>query len=89
MTLRTISPSEPELLIYGADPVRWANRWGLVPFSTPCLACGRLKHTSIPFVRHQMRGLMAPPCECGDPARTYCIVRDYRFGDLFGGNWRI
>lgn len=30
--------------------------------------------TSVPFVQGAMRGLMAPPCVCGNAGRMYCVL---------------
>jgi hypothetical protein len=75
-----------DLTVLGVDPVRWAERWGIEPFSHPCNTCGAVRTASIPFVRGTLRGLYSPPCACGDRSWTpYCMVRDYRVGDLFDG----
>ena len=62
------------LVRYGGDPVRWARRHGIEPFSTACEACGSSKTTTIPIARGTQRGLLAPRCGCGDPSDTYCVV---------------
>lgn len=40
---------------------------------------------SRPFAQGQLRGLMAPPCECGNEMTPYGIVRDSKYGDLLTG----
>jgi hypothetical protein len=62
-------------VVHGADPKRWCARYGLEPFTIPCNArCGRDVTTSIPFVRGELRGLIAPVCECGCIDTPYCAV---------------
>jgi hypothetical protein len=73
------------LLVLGADPVKWAARFGIRSFSHPCGRCGCVLTTSIPFAYGQFRGLVAPHCECGNDRPPYGIVRDPRYGDLFSG----
>lgn len=62
------------LALLGGDPVRWARRHGIEPFTTPCDGCDSPKATTIPIARGTQRGLMAPRCGCGDPSDTYCLV---------------
>jgi hypothetical protein len=70
-----IISSDKLVQVYGADPDRWAKRHGLEPFSCKCHDCDRTKVTTIPVAAPDgIRGLMAPPCPCGSPAKTYCIV---------------
>lgn len=70
------------LRVLGADPERWAARWGLLPFRSPCLGCGRIMETTVPFAWRDYRGLIAPSCVCGEPNPPYCVVRDPKVGDL-------
>lgn len=70
------------LSVLGADPEKWAAKFGLEPFSAPCSECGSILTTTIPCARGQLRGLRAPTCECGNKRTPYCLVRDSRFGDL-------
>lgn len=53
------------LRVYGADPVSWAERYGLEPFTRPCVDCGAEMTTSVAFASGPARGLIAPPCPCG------------------------
>lgn len=39
--------------------------------------------TTIPFVQGTLRGLQAPPCECGNERTPFGLVRDPAYGDLF------
>lgn len=76
---------ESFLRIHGIDSVAWAARFGIEPFSMQCERCGAEMVTSIPIAQGQLRGLIAPECECGNSDTPYCIVRDWRYGDLFTG----
>ena len=76
------------LVIHGADPQRWARRWDLEQYTRPCSRCGAMLTTSIPFASGTLRGLKAPPCECGNERTPYCVVRDPKHGDLFDGELR-
>lgn len=77
--------SERFLIVYGIDPIKWADRFGLLPFTAPCDKCGASLTTSLPFFYSSLRGLRAPQCSCGNKRTPYCVVRDKRFGDLFSG----
>lgn len=70
-------------LIYGVTAEAWSARYGVEAFSHPCFECGRILTTSIPFAQGQLRGLQAPPCECGNEKTPYGLVRDPAYGDLF------
>ena len=72
----------PKLLAYGISTETWTKRFGVLPFSYPCIDCGEVLHTSIPFVQGDLRGLQAPPCICGNTQTPFAIVRDPRIGDL-------
>lgn len=63
------------LLVLGADPERWARRYGIAPFTHPCAGCGASCTTSIPFAAGDHRGLIAPVCACGHPTPPYALVR--------------
>lgn len=76
------------LIIHGANPHSWADRFSLLPFSAPCDGCSRELTTTLPFVQGTLRGLIAPTCACGNEAPPFCVVRDERFGDLFTGQVR-
>lgn len=71
------------LLVRGQTPERWAERYGIEPFTHPCDVCGAALTTSIPFAANTLRGLLAPPCACGNLNTPYCVVRDPKVGDLF------
>jgi hypothetical protein len=71
--------------VYGVTAEAWADRYGIEVFSHPCIECGRVLTTSIPFAQGQLRGLQAPPCECGHTQTPYGLVRDSKYGDLFSG----
>jgi hypothetical protein len=75
---------EPFLTIHGMDPKKWADRYGIVPFSAPCPDCGEIVTTTIPIAVQTLRGLMSR-CICGHEGAPYCLVRDYKYGDLFDG----
>lgn len=63
------------LLVPGADPVAWAKRHGLEPpTDLACFACGAPQTLSVPFAWRNLRGLVAPACECGHPTPPYCVV---------------
>lgn len=59
----------------GTDPVRWAARYGIRSYTGPCHACGAMLTTSLPFAHGSLRGLVAPPCACGNTSTPYCVVR--------------
>lgn len=63
------------LRVLGADPVRWAKRYGIASFTHPCAGCGTPSTTSIPFAAGDHRGLIAPACACGHPTQPYALVR--------------
>lgn len=75
----------PRLLIHGADPVKWAQRWGIdIPEPVMC-DCGRLKRCDVPYAQGDWRGIQASPCVCGDGSvAPYCVV--HRDGIPFE-NW--
>lgn len=63
------------LACHGVNPERWADRWGIEPFTAACQDCGATTITSVPFACGELRGLMAPPCEaCGNEVTPYCVV---------------
>lgn len=68
-----------QLYVYGADPKRWAARFGIEPVIAPCQGCGKLIETTLPFVIGPFRGLAAD-CSCGSHV-PYCLVK--AVGDLF------
>ena len=74
-----------KLIVLGVTAEAWADRYGIVPFTHPCTRCKKPRTTSIPFAQGQLRGLVAPKCDCGHPHPPYCIVRDPKYGDLFTG----
>ena len=65
---------EKFLLVLGSDPKRWAERFGIEPFSHPCIDCGEMLSTSLPFACDSLRGLIAPRCSCGNDRPPYCVV---------------
>lgn len=73
---------EKFLIVHGIDSTRWARRFDIQPFTRACGECGALLTTSVPFVHGTLRGLLAPTCACGNTKTPYCVVRDYRYGDL-------
>lgn len=73
------------LTIYGVTAEAWAERHDLESFTHPCPECGADCTTTIPFASGQLRGLMSPPCACGNERTPYCVVRDAKYGDLFSG----
>lgn len=75
------------LRIHGQDASAWAQRYGLEPLRHPCLRCGVILETTIPFAAGEIRGLIAPYCECGNTLVPYCAVRDPKWGDLLDGGW--
>lgn len=62
------------LLVIGGDPVRWAKRYGIEPFTHPCKTCGRPLTTDTPFRYGKHSGLIAAPCVCGDTAPPYALI---------------
>lgn len=62
------------LIVHGADPVRWAKRHNLVPFTAACFKCNAPCSTTLPLVSGPMRGLIAPLCSCGHPYPPYCLA---------------
>ena len=73
------------LVVHGVTAEQWARRYDIEPFSHPCSKCGRTCETTIPFAHGTLRGLMSPPCECGNELTPYGFVRDPAYGDLFTG----
>lgn len=67
----------------GTTAEEWTEKYGVEPFTAECYKCGQPQTTTIPFAFEQLRGLMAPKCECGHPYSPYCVVGDPRFGDIF------
>ena len=68
------------LYVYGINPKRWADRFGIEPFIAPCQKCGQLSETILPLAMGPFRGL-AIDCPCGSHV-PYCFVAAN--GDLFG-----
>lgn len=64
------------LLVHGADPLKWARRYEIEPFSHPCYYCGVVQSTTIPFAAGGLRGMVAPSHECHGQHREppYCVV---------------
>lgn len=77
------------LIVHGITAAQWAERHDLEPYTRSCSECGADCTTSIPFAVGQLRGLASPQCACGNERTPYCVVRDARYGDLFGGNGRL
>lgn len=73
------------LVVFGMDADHWAARYGIEPFDVPCHVCGERLTTSQPFAYDSLRGLLAPRCVCGNDETPYCVVRDFRRGDLIAG----
>lgn len=76
----------PRWDVLGVSAERWTRRWGVLPFTHPCIDCGRPRTTSIPFVQGNLRGLRAPTCACGNDQHPFGLVRDPACGDLFTGS---
>lgn len=70
------------LLILGIDSEEWADRYGISPFSCPCIRCNHVLTTSVPFAYNELRGLISPRCICGDEHPPYCIIFDHCFDHL-------
>lgn len=68
--------------IHGVSTCTWAKRYNIDPFSVDCPGCGARKETTIPIADGPLRGLLAPPCPCGDTSRTYALVAGPGHGDL-------
>lgn len=62
------------LIAYGVDPVRWARRHNIEPFTAPCYHCGSPRTTVLPFAQGRLRGLIAEPRPCGMANPPYCLV---------------
>ena len=80
------------LIAHGADPVAWARRYDLLPFSHLCGDCGVELETTLPFVAGDLRGLIAPECACGAKNPPYCVVRtggDGSLGSLIEAGQRL
>lgn len=73
------------LFVHGVSAKAWAKFHRIEIFSYPCSDCGRVLTISRPFVQGQLRGLAAPPCECGNLKTPYGMVRAEKYGDLFSG----
>ncbi len=70
------------LRVLGTSTEEWAKRYDIDPIEHPCGDCGKVLRTSLPFAYGELRGLMAPKCECGNEGTPYCLVRDPKYGDL-------
>jgi hypothetical protein len=77
---------KPRFIVHGVTAEAWSKRWGVSIFEHPCTSCGRPRRTTIPFAQGTLRGLMAPPCACGNIKGPFGLVRDARYGDLFTGS---
>lgn len=77
------------LYVYGVTAEAWCRRFGCEIFSYPCSECGRMCTASMPFAQGQLRGLQSPPCVCGNKRTPYSVVRDPKYGDLFGGDMSL
>jgi len=55
-------------------PEGWGERWGLVPFTAPCQACGEPLTTTVPVMLGNMPGLAAPVCRCGNERTPYGLL---------------
>lgn len=62
------------LIAHGADPVAWAKRYGIEPGTAPCYFCRVELKTTLPFSVGKLRGLVSPPCKCGNENTPYCVV---------------
>jgi hypothetical protein len=69
----TLDPTR-RLIIHGADPVKWARRYGIQAFTADCYGCGAARECTLPFAQGKLRGLIAPVCECGKANPPYCMV---------------
>lgn len=76
---------KPRLVVHGVTAEAWCERWGCEVFTAPCSECGAPCTTTIPFAQGALRGLMSPPCACGNTKTPYGMVRDPAKGDLFTG----
>jgi hypothetical protein len=76
---------EPRLYVHGVTAKEWADRHRIEVFSHPCIDCGRPRTISMPFAQGELRGLQAPPCDCGNDQGPYGLVRAEKYGDLFTG----
>jgi hypothetical protein len=74
------------LVVHGAYPKAWADRYGIEPFTQPCYNCDAPMTTSIPFACGAFRGLVAPECRCGEDFPPYCAVLAPGQGDLLLGS---
>lgn len=70
------------LYVHGVTAEEWSARYGIDVFTHPCSECGRPCTTTIPFAQGTLRGLQAPPCECGNERTPFGLVRDPAHGDL-------
>lgn len=63
----------------------WAARYNLKFSNKPCIKCGEIQETSIPWASKNWRGLMSPSHGCGDEYRLItAIMRD----DLKLKSWK-
>lgn len=86
-TLRSVGERGKWVAVHGVSVEKWMKRFGVEPFSAPCEKCGRERTASIPIAYAEFRGLLAPPCECGNDGNMHCVVVDPRKGDLLEGLW--
>lgn len=76
------NPLERENWVYvhGQDPVKWAKRWGIETQVVPCGGCSKPREMTVAFFSGELRGLVAPRCECDEELPPYCLV--HAKGDL-------
>lgn len=52
----------------------WAKLYNIEIRSRPCLKCGKLQSTSIPWASKEWRGLVSPTHECGEEYKLITAV---------------
>jgi hypothetical protein len=69
----------PRFRVFGISAEAWTRKYGVVPYTRPCVDCGALRTTSLPFVQGGAHGLMAPTCACGnsDDAPYVVLLDDF------------
>ncbi len=54
---------------------RWAEKYNIEPIGEGCRNCGVHLWTTIPFATKGARGLVSPPCDCGNEKVPLVFVK--------------
>lgn len=65
-------------VVYGYPLEKWMKKYQLKVFSHPCIQCSKPRLTTLPFFNKNDRGLMAPPCSCGERLQEVATVKSWK-----------